>query len=94
MNEIHLLLAGLIVLLVSVLFFYFTDIVPQKIENRELSIIIALAVGLLILIVDKRQDRHINEIIHSQHKMTNEIHLMIKEQMRLIREIQEKNEGS
>jgi TolB-like protein len=41
--------------------------------------------------VDKRQDRHLNEIIEAQHKMTNEIHKMIKEEIRLIKEMQREN---
>jgi hypothetical protein len=91
MKEIQLVLLGLIALVVSVVFLYFTDIVPAKIENREMSIIISLAIGLLILVVDKRQDRHIDEIIQEQHKMTSEIHKMIQEEIRLIKEIQRQN---
>ena len=72
-------------------FFYYTDILPAKIESREVSIVISLGIGLLILVVDKRQDRHLNEIIEAQHKMTNEIHKMIKEEIRLIKEMQGEN---
>jgi hypothetical protein len=77
---------GLTALIISVLFFYFTDIRPANIENREINIIISLSIGLLILIVDKRQDRHINEIIHTQHKM-------IQEQMSLIKKIHKGRSG-
>jgi hypothetical protein len=91
MNEIHWVLLGLIVMVLSVTFFYFTDILPAKIESREVSIVISLGIGLLILVVDKRQDRHLNEIIEAQHKMTNEIHKMIKEEIRLIKEMQRQN---
>jgi TolB-like protein len=70
-----------------VIFFYFTDMVSTNIENREMNIIISLSIGLSILVVDQRQDRHINEIIHTQHKMTHEIHKMIQEQMSLIRDM-------
>ncbi|HYY65915.1 MAG TPA: hypothetical protein VE622_02170 [Nitrososphaeraceae archaeon] len=94
MNEIQLVILGLIALIVSVLFFYFTDIVPANIENREMNIIISLSIGVLILVVDKRQDRHINEIIQTQHKMTHEIHKMINEQMRLIKKMQQENDRS
>ena len=90
MNEIQLVLLGLIALILSVLFFYFTDVVPAIIENREMSIIISLSIGLLILVVDKRQDRHIDDIIRMQHKMTHEIHKMIEEQMSLIKEMKKK----
>jgi TolB-like protein len=61
--------------------------VSANIENREMNIIISLSIGLSILVVDQRQDRHINEIIHTQHKMTHEIHKMIQEQMSLIRDM-------
>jgi hypothetical protein len=91
MNEIHWVLLGLIVMVLSATFFYFTDILPAKIESREVSIVISLGIGLLILVVDKRQDRHLNEIIEAQHKMTNEIHKMIKEEIRLIKEMQREN---
>jgi hypothetical protein len=93
MNEIQLVLLGLIALILSVLFFYFTDVVPAIIENREMSIIISLSIGLLILVVDKRQDRHIDDIIQMQHKMTHEIHKMIEEQMSLIKEMKKKQNG-
>jgi hypothetical protein len=94
MNEIQLVILGLIALIVSVLFFYFTDIVPANIENREMNIIISLSIGVLILVVDKRQDRHINEIIQTQHKMTHEIHKMINEQMSIIKKMQKENDRS
>jgi phosphoribosylaminoimidazole (AIR) synthetase len=65
----------------SLVFFYLTDTVPPKIENTEMSIIISLGIGLLILIVDKRQSRIIDELIKAQHELTNEIHKMIKEEL-------------
>jgi phosphoribosylaminoimidazole (AIR) synthetase len=79
MNEMQLVLLGLIVLGTSLVFFYLTDVVSAKIENTEMSIIISLGIGLLILIVDKRQSRSIDELIRTQHELTNEIHKMIKE---------------
>jgi hypothetical protein len=91
MNEIQLVVLGLMALVISMVLFYFTDIVPPQIENREISIIISLSVGLLILFIDKRQDRHIDEMIQMQHKTTHEIHKMIREQMNLIKEIQNEN---
>ena len=83
----QLVLLGLIVLVSSVVFFYLTDVVPAKIENTEMSIIISLGIGLLILVVDKRQNRYLDEIIQTQHKMTNEIHKMIEEELTLIKEM-------
>jgi hypothetical protein len=64
-------------------------VVPAKIENTEMSIIVSLGIGLLILIVDKRQSRNIDELIKTQHKLTNEIHKMIKEQLTMIEDIHE-----
>jgi hypothetical protein len=77
----------------SVVFFYLTDVVPAKIENTEMSIIISLGIGLLILVVDKRQNRYLDEIIQTQHKLTNEIHKMIKEELTLIKEMHKDNES-
>jgi hypothetical protein len=52
-----------------------------------MNIIVSLGVGLLIFIVDKRQNHYLDEIIQIQHKLTNEIHNMITEEMRLINEM-------
>jgi cadmium resistance protein CadD (predicted permease) len=94
MNEVQLVLLGLMVLGASLTFFYLTDFVPAKIENTEMSIIISLGIGLLILVVDKRQSRHIDELIKTQHQLTNEIHKMIKEQLTMIKETHKGNESS
>lgn len=91
MNEIQLILLGILVLGASVVFFFFTDLVPKQITSTEVSIIVALGVGLLIFIVDKRQDRYLDEIIQTQHKLTQEIHSMITEEMRLINEMRREN---
>jgi phosphoribosylaminoimidazole (AIR) synthetase len=82
MNEMQLVLLGLIVLGTSLVFFYLTDVVSAKIENTEMSITMSLGIGLLILIVDKRQSRNIDELIRTQHELTNEIHKMIKEELK------------
>ncbi|MGA9153897.1 MAG: hypothetical protein WBZ36_25235 [Candidatus Nitrosopolaris sp.] len=52
-----------------------------------MNIIVSLGVGLLIFIVDKRQNHYLDEIIQTQHKLTKEIHNMITEEMRLINEM-------
>lgn len=93
MNEMQLVLLGLILLGASVIFFYLTDIVPAKIENTEMSIIISLGIGLLVLVIDKRQSRYLEEIIQTQHKMTNEIHKMIKEELTIIKEMHRDNQN-
>jgi septal ring-binding cell division protein DamX len=94
MNDVQLVVLGLIVLGASLAFFYLTDLVPAKIENTEMSIIISLGIGLLILIVDKRQSRHIDELIKTQHELTNEIHKMIKEQLTMIKDTHKDNEST
>jgi len=42
---------------------------------------------MLIFIVDKRQNSHLEEIIQTQHKLTREIHEMLTEEIRLIDEM-------
>jgi len=87
MNEIHLILLGLLILGASVAFFYFTDLVPKQITSTEMNIIVSLGVGMLIFIVDKRQNSYFNEIIQIQHQLTREIHEMLTEEIRLINEM-------
>ncbi len=43
MNEMKVVGLGLVVLGVSVVLYYFTDIIPKQIESREMDIIISLA---------------------------------------------------
>ena len=90
MNEMKVVGLGLFVLGVSVVLYYFTDIIPKQIENREMDIIISLGIGLLILIVGKRQNHYLDEIIQTQHR----IHTMIKEEIRLINEMKSENDKS
>ena len=91
MNEIHLILLGLLILGASVAFFYFTDLVPKQITSTEMNIIVSLGVGMLIFIVDKRQNSYFNEIIQIQHQLTREIHEMLTEEIRLINEMRREN---
>ena len=91
MNEIHLILLGLLILGASVAFFYFTDLVPKQITSTEMNIIVSLGVGMLIFIVDKRQNSYFNEIIQIQHQLTQEIHEMLTEEIRLINEMRREN---
>jgi uncharacterized membrane protein len=94
MNEMKVVGLGLVVLGVSVVLYYFTDIIPKQIENREMDIIISLGIGLLILMVGKRQNHYLDEIIQTQHEMTQEIHKMIKEEMKLINEMNRDSKNS
>jgi len=73
--------------------FYLTDAVPRKIESTEMSIIISLGIGLLILIVDKRQSQNVDELIKTQHELTNEIHKMIKEELKMIKDTHKDKES-
>jgi hypothetical protein len=61
--------------------------VPEIIEDKEIEIITALGIGLLILILDKRSDRNLHEKIHHQHEIIDKMHKMINEQHELIRNI-------
>jgi hypothetical protein len=94
MNEIELILLGLLLLGVSVVFFYLTDLIPKQIQNAEMDIIVSLGIGLLILIVGKRQNRYLDEIIQTQHQMTQDIHKMIREEMSLINEMRNESNKS
>jgi hypothetical protein len=88
----QLILLGILVLGASVTFFYFTDLVPKQITSTEMNIIVSLGVGMLIFIVDKRQNNYLDEIIQTQHKMTQEIHRMLTEEIRLINEMRREND--
>jgi hypothetical protein len=46
---------------------------------------------VLIFIVDKRQSHYLDEIIQAEHKMTQEIHKMLTEEIRLINEMRREN---
>jgi hypothetical protein len=87
MNELRLTLYGLVGLGFSVIVLWFIH-TPETIETTDVNIMIALGIGLLILIVDKKQDRHIHEITETQHNLTLEIREVIEEQMKILRELQ------
>ena len=86
MNEINLVFLGLIALVASVICLWVLE-VPEIIEDKEIEIITALGIGLLILILDKRSDRNLHEKIHQQHEIIDKMHKMIYEQHELIRNI-------
>jgi membrane protein implicated in regulation of membrane protease activity len=66
MNEMQLILFGLIVLGASVVIFYLTDLVPVKI------VVISLGSGLLILLADKRQSQD-KKSIHNTNLLMKSI---------------------
>jgi len=90
MNEIKFVLVGIVGLIIVAIFLWFTHM-PNALEDKDMDIIIALSVGLLILYVDKRQERHLHTISIQQHTMINDIHSLIKEQMNLITELHSKS---
>ena len=77
MDEMQIIVFGLIILGASLVIFYLTDLVPAKVENTEMTIFLTLGIGLLILIGDKRQSRNID---------TNEIHKMIKDELEMVKD--------
>jgi hypothetical protein len=87
MNETKLVTFGLIALVIAVILSWVLD-EPEILVDKEIEMIIALGVGLLILILDRRADRRIHEIIHEQHLLINEMHKKIDEQNELIKNIQ------
>src|SRR5215469_9590603 len=95
MNEIQIILLGILVLVASVAFFSIdplgTNLVRQKITSTEMNVIVSLGVGVLIFIVDKRQSNYLDEIIQAEHKMTQEIHKMLTEEIRFINEMRREN---
>ena len=93
MNEIKVVIVGLIALVIVALSLWILD-EPEIIQDKEIEITIALGVGLLILVLDRRADRNIHEMIHQQHIMINEIHKMITEQRELIKNLQKISSSS
>ena len=87
MNEIKLVIFGLIALVIVAILFWVLD-EPEILVDKEIEITIALGVGLLILILDRRADRRIHEMIHEQHLLINKMHKMIDEQNELIKNMQ------
>jgi len=87
MNEIKVVIVGLIALVIVALSLWVLD-EPEIIQDKEIEITIALGVGLLILILDRRADRNIHEIIHQQHILVNQMHKKMDEQNELIKNLQ------
>jgi hypothetical protein len=90
MNEVRLILTGITGLVIIAIILWYTHM-PETLENKDIDIIIAISVSLLILVVDKRQERHLHDISLEQHKMISDIHNLIKEQMNLITELHMKS---
>ena len=93
MNELKLVIFGLIALVIAAILFWVLD-EPEILIDKEIEITIALGVGLLILILDRRADRRIHEMIHEQHILINKMHKKIDEQNGLIKNIQKISSSS
>jgi hypothetical protein len=97
MNEIQVILLGILVLAASVVYFSIdplgTNLVPKKITSTEMNVIVSLGVGVLIFIVDKRQSHYLDEIIQAEHKITQEIHKMLTDEIRLINEMRREDKA-
>jgi plasmid maintenance system antidote protein VapI len=89
MNETKLVIFGLITLVAAAILLWVLD-EPEILLDKEIELTIALGVGLLILILDRRADRRIHEIIHEQHLLIDKMHKKIDEQSELIKNIQQK----
>jgi Zn-finger domain-containing protein len=57
-------------------------------SRQGIEITIALGVIILILILDRRADSRIHEMIHEQHLLINKMHQKIDQQNELIKNIQ------
>jgi ABC-type glucose/galactose transport system permease subunit len=88
MNETKLVILGLIALVIAAIVLWVLD-EPEILVDKEVEITIALGVGLLILILDRRADHRIHEMINEQHLLISNMHKMIDEQNKLIKNIQE-----
>ena len=72
MNEIKLVIFGLIALVTAAILLWVLD-EPEILLDKEIEITIALGVGLLILILDRRAHGRIHEIIDEQNELIKNI---------------------
>src|SRR5918993_1521368 len=89
MNEIKLVLIGFMALVFCVILLWIFE-APEIIEDKKVEIAAALGIGLLILLIDKRSERGLNEKIHRQHDIIVKMNKMIHEQHELIMDISNK----
>lgn len=80
MNEIKLVIFGLIALVTAAILLWVLD-EPEILLDKEIEITIALGVGLLILILDRRAHGRIHEIIDEQHLLINEMNKRLMNKM-------------
>jgi hypothetical protein len=95
MNETKLVIFGLIALVIATILLWILD-EPEILVDKEIEVVIALGVGILILILDKRATQRVHEMIHEQHLLISEMHKQINEQNEIIKNMQKMsstNEG-
>jgi hypothetical protein len=86
MNEIKLVLLGLVVLVFSVVLLWIFE-APEIIEDKEVQIVSTLGIGLLILVLNKRSERDLHEKIHQQHDIINKMSKLIHEQHEFVMDL-------
>jgi ABC-type glucose/galactose transport system permease subunit len=87
MNETKIVIFGLIALVIATILLWILD-EPEILVDKEIEVVIALGVGILILILDKRAGRRVHEMIHEQHVLIGEMHKQINEQNEIIKNMQ------
>jgi hypothetical protein len=93
MNEIKLVICGLMALIVAAILLWILD-EPEILVDKEIEVATALGVGLLILILDRRADRRVHEMIHEQHLLISKIHEQVNEQSKIIKDMQKMSSTS
>ena len=93
MNEIKLVIFGLIVLIIAAILLWILD-EPEILVDKEIEVATALGVGLLILILDRRADSRVHEMIYEQHLLISKMHKQINEQNEIIKNMQKMSSTS
>jgi len=93
MNEIKVVIFGLMALIVAAILLWILD-EPEILVDKEIEVATALGVGLLMLFLDRRADRRIHEMIHEQHLLISKMHKQINEQNKLIKDMQKMSSTS
>ncbi|HEX2169226.1 MAG TPA: hypothetical protein VHF65_02905 [Nitrososphaera sp.] len=87
MDETKLVVFGLIALVIGAVLLWILD-EPEILVDKEIEVAIALGVGLLILILDRRAERRVHEMIDEQHRLISKMHQQINEQNEIIKNMQ------
>ncbi|MDQ5863908.1 MAG: DUF2065 domain-containing protein [Thermoproteota archaeon] len=87
MDETKLVIFGLIALVIGAVLLWILD-EPEILVDKEIEVAIALGVGLLILILDRRAERRVHEMIDEQHLLISKMHQQINEQNEIIKNMQ------